>query len=71
MQQSELKSFKAKDIAEGTALPSRKASGAMRKLVNDGYVEKWGNSPVNYALTEQGKNINLSNYKETLKDEED
>lgn len=64
MQQSCAKSFRAKDIAEGAMLPSRKASGAMRKLVNDGYVEKWGESPVNYVLTEQGKTIDLSQFKE-------
>lgn len=69
MQQSTLKSFKAKDIADGTSLPSRKASGAMRKLVNDGYVEKYGENPVNYMITAKGKEINLNNYKENMNDE--
>jgi len=31
----------------------------MRKLVADGYFEKMGDNPVVYALTEQGKNINI------------
>ena len=66
MQQSTLKSFKAKDIAEGTMLPSRKASGAMRKLVNDGYVEKYGENPVNYMITTKGKETDLSMYKKEL-----
>lgn len=71
MQQSTLKSCKAKEIAEGTVLPSRKVSGAMRKLVNDGYVEKYGENPVNYMITTKGKEIDLSNYKENLNNEKD
>ena len=31
----------------------------LRKLVDDGYVEKIGKDPIVYRLTEQGKNINL------------
>lgn len=69
MQQSTLKSFKAKDIADGSLLPSRKVSGAMRKLVNDGYVEKFGENPVNYMITSKGKEINLEDYKENVNDE--
>lgn len=53
-------SLKARDIAEGVTLPSRKVSGAMRKLVTDGYVEKFGQNPVIYTLTEKGKNFNLN-----------
>ena len=64
MQQSTAKSFKAKDIAEGLAEVSRKVSGAMRKLLNDGYVEKYGESPVNYIITTKGKEIDLTQYKE-------
>ena len=43
--------FKAKDIGEGLGITSRTASGALRKLVNDGYVEKVGENPVIYALS--------------------
>lgn len=64
MQQSSAKSFKAKEIAEGLAEASRKVSGAMRKLSNDGYVEKYGENPVNYMITTKGKNIDLTQYKE-------
>lgn len=46
--------FKAKDIGEGLGISSRTASGAMRKLVTDGYVEKIGNAPVVYSLTDTG-----------------
>lgn len=51
--------WKAKDIAEGLFVSSRTVSGAMRKLVADGYVEKIGQDPVVYAITEKGKNITI------------
>ncbi len=70
LQSCEAKTIKAKDIAEGILLSSRKVSGAMRKLVNDGYVEKFGTNPVIYSITEQGKNIDLTNYKENVSNEE-
>lgn len=50
--------FKAKDIGEGMGISSRTASGAMRKLVTDGYVEKIGSDPVVYALTSEGDVVN-------------
>ena len=49
--------LKAKDIAEAIAVSSRQVSGAMRKLVNDGYVEKVGKDPIMYSITEKGKNV--------------
>lgn len=49
--------FKAKDIADGIGITSRTVSGAMRKLVTDGYVEKLGESPVTYSLTDKGLSI--------------
>ena len=51
--------MKAKEIAEGMFISSRAVSGAMRKLVTDGFVEKVGQDPVMYILTEKGKNINI------------
>ena len=51
--------WKARDIAEGLFISSRAVSGAMRKLVSDNFVEKIGNEPVIYSLTENGKNINI------------
>lgn len=59
LQNCDTKTLKAKDIADGVTLSSRKVSGAMRKLVNDGYVEKFGQNPVIYTLTNKGKNLNL------------
>jgi DNA-binding MarR family transcriptional regulator len=53
-------SMKAKDIAEALFVSSRTVSGAMRKLVTDGFVEKIGQDPVMYSITEKGKNIELN-----------
>lgn len=64
LQNCGIKSIKAREIADGIDVPSRKVSGAMRKLVTDGYVEKFGQNPVIYALTEEGKNLNIEDYKE-------
>lgn len=47
---------RAKEIGEGLFISSRRVSGAIRKLVTDGYVEKVSQDPVVYALTEKGKN---------------
>lgn len=51
--------FKAKDIGEGLFVSSRVASGALRKLVSDGYIEKVGKDPTLYSLTESGKTIEI------------
>ena len=53
--------WKARDIAEGLFISSRAVSGAMRKLVTDGFVEKVGQDPVIYSLTEKGKEIKIEN----------
>jgi DNA-binding MarR family transcriptional regulator len=49
--------YKAKDIADALYVSSRNVSGAMRKLVTDGFVEKVGDQPALYTLTEKGKNF--------------
>lgn len=51
--------FKAKDIGEGLNITSRTASGAMRKLVTDGYLEKIASNPVIYSLTDLGKTVSV------------
>ena len=56
---SDMPMEKAKDIGEGLFISSRAVSGAIRKLVTDGYVEKIGQDPVVYALTEKGKTVNI------------
>ena len=55
----EVPMWKARDIAEGLFISSRAVSGAMRKLVTDGFVEKVGQDPVIYSITENGKNIKI------------
>lgn len=55
------KTWKAKDIADGLFISSRTVSGAMRKLVNDGFADKLGKDPVIYSLTEKGKNFVIEN----------
>ena len=52
-----LAAVKARDIAEGLFISSRTVSGAIRKLVTDGFVEKIGQDPVIYSITEKGKNF--------------
>lgn len=52
--------FKAKDIGEGLGISSRTASGALRKLVSDGFVEKIESSPVVYAITKAGEEVNIT-----------
>lgn len=49
--------FSAKQIAEYAFISSRSVSGSIRKLVNDGYVEKAGQDPIIYSLTELGKGV--------------
>ena len=51
--------LKAKDIAEAIAVSSRQVSGAMRKLVIDGYVEKIGQDPIVYAITDKGRSLSI------------
>ena len=53
--------FTCKHISEGLGLASRSISGAMRKLVSDGFVEKTGKDPIIYSLTEKGKEYEIDN----------
>lgn len=52
--------LKSKDIAEGLFISSRTVSGAIRKLVSDGFVEKVAADPAIYSITEKGKNIEIN-----------
>lgn len=69
LQSSDKTSLKAKDIAEGMELPSHKVSGSMRKLTTDGFVEKYGQNPVIYSLSEKGKNFDVTSYKQSIEQE--
>lgn len=53
--------FTSKEIAEGLFTSGRSVAGGMRKLISDGYVEKIGQNPVQYALTESGKLYQFDN----------
>lgn len=51
--------YSAKTIGEGLFTSSRVVSGAARKLIADGYLEKEGKNPVMYAITADGHNFLL------------
>lgn len=53
--------FTSKNIAEKIGVPSRSVSGAIRKLVSDGYVRKLNSNPVSYELTDLGKDFQIDN----------
>ena len=61
LQEVPVVAYKSRDIAEGMFIASKSVSGAMRKLVTDGYVEKFGQNPVVYMITEKGKNVIFEN----------
>lgn len=58
---SDAPAMKAKDIAEGIGITSRSVSGSMRKLVADNYIEKLGDQPACYAITDKGREVDLNN----------
>ena len=51
--------LKAKEIGEGLFCSSRTVSGAMRKLITDGYVSKTAGTPVCYSLTDLGMTVEV------------
>lgn len=51
--------YSAKEIGEGLFASSRVISGAARKLITDGYLEKEGKNPVTYRITADGHNVLL------------
>lgn len=53
--------FTSKEAAEALFTSGRSIAGSMRKLVNDGYVDKIGKDPVQYSLTDAGKNYQFDN----------
>jgi len=58
--QANIKPAKARDISDNLGISSRTVSGALRKLVSDGFVEKTSDSPVIYVITEKGKNFKIN-----------
>ena len=55
----EKETWKAREVADELGISSRSVSGGMRKLVNDGFVEKLNDNPVVYAITNKGKEITI------------
>lgn len=54
--------FTAKMLSENINMNTRSISGTMRKLLNDGFVEKIGSStPISYRITEKGFALDLDN----------
>ena len=51
--------FKAADVGSILNKPAKAVSGSLRKLVSDGFVEKIGEKPIVYALTEKGKTFEV------------
>jgi len=55
----DIRTWKAKDVADGLGVSSRGISGAFRKLVADGFCEKLGQNPAVYCLTDKGTNFEI------------
>ena len=51
--------YSSQTIGVSLGLSSRSVSGSMKKLVAEEYVEKLGQNPVCYKLTETGKNYQV------------
>lgn len=49
--------FSAKQLGELLFMSARSISGSMRKLVTEQYVEKVGQNPVTYKLTDLGESL--------------
>ena len=63
--------LKAKEIGDGLFCSSRTVSGAMRKLITDGYVSKTEGTPTCYSLTELGMTIEVIIPEKKTKEEEE
>ena len=62
--------LKAKEIGDGLFCSSRTVSGAMRKLITDGYVNKTEGTPTCYSLTELGMSVTVVIPEKKSKEEE-
>ena len=54
--------FSAKSAGEAMHLSSRTVSGACRKLVTDGYLEKIGENPTIYTVTQKGMEVEIDSH---------
>jgi len=55
------KTFSSKQLGELLFMPPRSVSGAMKKLLNEGYCRKQATNPVIYELTTLGKETHIDN----------
>ena len=55
------KTFSSKQLGELLFIPPRSVSGAMKKLLNEGYCRKQATNPVTYELTTLGIETQLDN----------
>lgn len=53
------KVWTSKALGEGIGISSRSVSGSMRKLADEGFVEKCGADPIAYVITDKGINFDL------------
>lgn len=51
--------MKSVDIANGMGVASRSVSGSMKKLVENGFVEKIGDRSASYIITQKGKDYKI------------
>lgn len=51
------KNYSAKQLGELLFMSPRSISGAMKKLLNEGYINKKVTNPVTYELTDQGREV--------------
>ena len=57
--EEQYKTFSSKQLGELLFMPPRSVSGAMKKLLNEGYCRKQATNPVTYELTSIGKETQL------------
>jgi len=53
--------FTSKQLGELCGMAPRSVSGSIKKLINQGYAEKKGLSPVSYGITLSGDALQLDN----------
>lgn len=56
---TDTRTWTSKALGEGIGISSRSVSGSMRKLADEGFVEKCGADPIAYAITDKGINFNI------------
>lgn len=55
-----IETWNAKSLADGIGFSAKSITGGMRKLINEGFVEKLGTNPTTYEISEKGKEIKIN-----------